>query len=297
MVTSRNIPEQPVALPWLERAGLSLSVLRSDLVDPLLSGNKYFKLKYNLAAATAEGKRTLLSFGGAWSNHLHALAAAGQKYGFATVGVIRGEAPAGLNACLQDVTDMGMQLHFLTRDEYRRKDGQQLHATLRDRYGDYYLIPEGGANLAGIQGCRELLAGIGTERYTHILLACGTGTTLTGLITTTSIPVIGIQVLKGEGYLQAAVARQLLEHGLQATAPWQLLDQFHGGGYARCNRELREFIADFSGQTGIPLEPVYTGKMLLALQELANRDFFPRNSRILALHSGGLQGKRGFRSI
>lgn len=309
-----NIPVHDVTGCWAPYHDLRVSVLRTDLVDPLLSGNKYFKLKYNLQAAAEQGHRRLLSFGGPWSNHLHAMAAAGQRYGFATTGIVRGEAPDELNACLRDAADMGMQLHFVSRQDYRQKAESWFLERLRQQLGDFFPIPGGGANLAGIRGCQELLPS--AERtahgipagsaeaadaklrnlaaFSHILLACGTGTTMAGLITSTAIPVTGIQVLKGQGYLQKAIQNLLCEHGLNATAPWQVLDEFHRGGYARCDDALLDFAARFSQQTGVPIEPVYTGKLFIAIESLLASGYFGNDANVLVVHGGGLQGARGW---
>ncbi len=291
---TQDLPIQAITSGWLSQHKVQLSVLRADLVDPLLSGNKFFKLKYNLLEAKRLGHTCLLSFGGVWSNHLHALAAAGQRFGFSTIGIVRGEPEAATSACLKDVITQGMQLHFVSRTEYQNKNTPEFIAGLRQQFGDFFLIPEGGANRAGIRGCQELLPHGVDSTFTHIALACGTGTTMTGLITSTTVPVIGIQVLKGTGYLQAEIANLLLQHNLYPTAPWTVLDEFHGGGYARVNSDLSTFINNFSKASNIPLEPVYSGKLFQALNKLVTSSYFPDDSRILAIHGGGLQGNRGF---
>jgi len=297
-----NIPElpvpqlsiQPLTPDWLCGHNIRLSVLRADLVDPLLSGNKYFKLKYNLLEAARCNHTRLLSFGGAWSNHLHALAAAGQRFGFATVGIVRGAPTAAANACMQDAMRLGMQLHFGSRADYRRKNSPEFIAGLRQQFGEFYLIPEGGANLEGIRGCQQLLPQGVENDFTHLALACGTGTTMAGLISSSKIPVTGIQVLKGDGYLQAEIANMLKRYNLQTSAAWTVLEQFHGGGYAKVSADLLDFMDRFSATTGLPLEPVYSGKLFRALSTLTANGYFPPDSRILAIHGGGLQGKRGF---
>lgn len=268
--------------------------MRADLVDPLLSGNKYFKLKPNVEAARRAGLSTLLSFGGPWSNHLHALAAAGQRFGFNTIGVVRGAAPAELNACLQDAASWGMRLHFVSRNDYQHRDEPDFLAALKQVFGEYYLIPEGGANLEGILGCRELAAAIPPKTFSRLLLACGTGTTLAGLITAADVPVTGIQVLKGAGYLQREVNEMLAKYDLSPTVAWEMLDEFHGGGYARADPLLLDFCNAFTSETGVPLEPVYSGKLFFAIADLLARGHFARGSHLLAIHGGGLQGLRGF---
>ena len=295
IIAVRRVPplqDLPVLVP--ERPDVRATALRADLLDPWISGNKWYKLKYNLEAARQRGQRTLLSFGGPWSNHLHALAAAGQRHGFATIGVLRGELPKGLNACLTDARDWGMRLHPVSREEYRRREEEAFIQALRCRYGDFHLIPEGGANREGLRGCAEILEGVDCDGFTHIALACGTGTTLAGLATATDLPLLGFQVLRGEGYLRGEVAATLARHGLTARSRWRIIDDFHFGGYARSTPELLAFMESFQHASGLPLEPVYSAKLLLGLRLLIKRDFFPQNSSILLLHGGGLQGLRGF---
>ncbi|MEI7949978.1 MAG: pyridoxal-phosphate dependent enzyme [Gammaproteobacteria bacterium] len=269
---------------------LSLAILRADQLDAQLSGNKYFKLLPNIELAREQQHHTILSFGGPWSNHLHALAAAGQRYGLRTIGVVRGEQGGPLTACLQDAIAWGMQLHFVSRRDYERRHDPRWHAELLSLFGPHYLIPEGGANQAGIVGCQALVpAG---HDYTHIIVACGTGATIAGVISTSRVPVTGIQVLKGAGYLQCHVAALLQQHGLQASCDWQVLDDWHCGGYARFTPQLLEFMQRFETDTGVPLEPVYSAKMLQAVVALTAADHFPPAARLLAIHGGGLQGRR-----
>lgn len=288
------IPIHTVDVPWLHGRDVQVAVLRCDLVHPLWSGNKFFKLKYNLEAARAQQSGCVLSFGGAWSNHLHALAAAGQALGLRTIGVIRGEEPQQLNACLQDARAMGMHLHFVSRAAYAHKTTPEFSAALEREFGAFYLIPEGGANLAGIRGCQEILAGVDITAYSQVLLACGTGTTMAGLVSATTLPVTGIQVLKGALYLERELARLLDVHGLTATAPWRIFDRFHRGGYGRVDAELLDFIGQFTASTGIPLEPVYSGKLMLAIADLVRAGEVAPGARLLVIHGGGLQGARGW---
>jgi 1-aminocyclopropane-1-carboxylate deaminase len=285
-----RIPLTQLTAAWVHQHKVALTVLRADLIDAEISGNKYFKLLPNLQVARAQGHTTLLSFGGPWSNHLHALAAAGRRYGFRTIGLVRGEQSGLLTPCLQDAANWGMELHFVTRQDYRRKTEAAWLQTLVERFGPHYLIPEGGANLAGLQGCQHLLP-VGGD-YSHLLLACGTGTTLAGLVTVSAVPVLGIQVLKGAGYLQQQISQMLQQHGQEATCEWQVLDDWHGGGYARMSAELLAFMRRFETDTGVPLEPVYSGKLMQALVGLIRQDYFPPGARLLVIHGGGLQGRR-----
>ncbi len=292
---SINFSTEPLAITavtadWVHQHKVAVGVLRADLVDTELSGNKYFKLLPNLQAAREQGHHTLLSFGGPWSNHLHALAAAGRRFGFRTIGIVRGERDGELTDCLRDASNNGMQLHRVSRDEYRCKTDADWQHSLIGQFGPHYLIPEGGANLAGVLGCQRLLPA--SHDYTHIMVACGTGTTLAGLATSSRIPVTGIQVLKGDGYLQREVATLLQRYGLQESCNWQVLDDWHAGGYARTTPQLLDCMHRFEADTGVPLEPVYSAKLVQALAALVERDFFPTGARVLAVHGGGLQGRR-----
>jgi 1-aminocyclopropane-1-carboxylate deaminase len=296
-----RVPVQRVGLKTLTDAGIELVVRRDDLIDPELSGNKFYKLFFNLRNAREQGFTRLLSFGGAYSNHLYALAAAGHRYGFSTVGVVRGERPAQLSPTLWDAEAWGMQLVFISRTDYRDKSEPELLAELQSRYGEFYLIPEGGANLAGARGMQLLGQALEQQLkgdYTAVCMACGTGTSVAGLaagIDSTKLAV-GFSVLKGEGGLGDAVATTY--HQLcvpQATANWRLITGFHAGGYGKKHPEyLSQFWQSFEQDSGIPLDPVYTVKMFWGINFLAQQGYWPRGSRIVAIHSGGLQGRRGF---
>jgi len=299
-----RVPIQSVELDVLADAGIELLVRRDDLIDPQLSGNKFYKLFFNLQAAREQGFNRLLSFGGAYSNHLHALAAAGNRYGFQTLGVVRGERPTQLSPTLSDAEAWGMQLVFLSREEYRNKTGAEMAATLRERYGHFYLIPEGGASLAGARGMQ--LAGRALEQqlkgdYTAVCIACGTGTSLAGLARGIDIarPAIGFSVLKGAGDLGEVIASTYRELGASdKAANWRLISGFHAGGYGKKHPQyLSQFWQDFECQSGIALDPVYTVKMFWGIVSLARQGYWSRGSRIVAIHSGGLQGRRGFGSL
>ena len=290
-----DIPVQKINDPMLEDKGISLSVLRADLVHPIISGNKWFKLKHNLIKAREQGHSTLLSFGGAWSNHLHALAEAGRLYDFQTIALIRGELHSPLNACLTDAHNAGMQLESISRTLYKQKHSTYFILDLKQRFGQFYLIPEGGANREGVRGCAEIVHCYKQQDYDLVCMACGTGTMLTGVVTRSSIPVLGFQVLKGANYLKNQVKDNLHHYGLLPQCDWSINEEFHFGAYAKVTDELLSFITRFEEQHNIPLEPVYSGKMLFGIYELIKkRDFFPQNRSILVIHGGGLQGRRGY---
>ena len=286
---------QQVEDRMLVEAGISLAILRLDQLHPVISGNKWFKLKYNLAKAREQGKDTILSFGGAWSNHLHALAQAGHMQGFRTIGIVRGELPQPLNPCLQDAAKVGMALHGIPRSQYKDREKPHFVDWLRSRFGDFHLVPEGGANREGALGCAEITALYDQGAFDVVSMACGTGTMLAGMASTSRLPLLGFQVLKGKGYLQRQVNSHLEEFGLQPACRWSILEDYHFGGYARTTGDLMRFLTEFEQAHGIPLEPVYSAKMLYGLHNLVKkRDFFPQNCSILAIHGGGLQGRRGY---
>lgn len=289
-----SVPVVPVEDPVLHAAGVSLWLQREDLIDPLLSGNKWYKLKYNLQQARREEHDTLLTFGGAYSNHVYATAAAGKVYGFRTIGLIRGEATEPLNYTLQKARNMGMQLHYLDRQSYRRRQEEALGAGLHQQFGRYYLLPEGGTNLLAVQGCREI--GRYAGEFDYVCAAAGTGGTLAGLALAMKGKgqLLGFSALKNGQFLLEDVQR-LTQAYTQATfANITLVDAYHFGGYAKFKPPLIDFINHFGQQHQMMLDPVYTGKMLYGIYELANKGYFPSGSRVLAIHSGGIQGVYGY---
>jgi 1-aminocyclopropane-1-carboxylate deaminase len=284
------IPLQKISDSITSGHGVNLYMLRADLNHPDISGNKLYKLKYNLQAAYRANKSTLLTFGGAFSNHIAAVAAAGKMYGFKTVGIIRGEEYDSLNPTLQFATDQGMQLEYVSRDLYRQKE--ELLRYVEHKYGAHvFLIPEGGSNELGILGCQEIIQHIPVN-FDHISCACGTGTTLTGIILSLKSvqQALGFQVLKGPNYIQGEVSRQLKISGQQKTN-WCVFDNYHFDGYAKIKAELTAFIEKFERNHRVPLDPIYTGKMMYGLYDLIQQGHFKKGATIIAVHTGGLQGK------
>lgn len=264
-------------------------VLRLDQLHPVVSGNKWFKLQHYLQQAGAEGKRIILTYGGAYSNHIVATAAATRERGLQSIGVIRGERPRELSPTLLEAQSYGMQFHFVTREAYRDKALPQELLQSHD-LKDLFLIPEGGYGLPGALGAATILSGHETNSYTHILAACGTGTTLAGLIRAArdGQQVIGIPVLRNYYSLEAEIKILLPPQ----HTPFTLLHDHHQGGYAKHNPELIRFMNWWYEQTGIPSDFVYTGKLFYAAHLLAEQGYFPQGSRLLLIHSGGLQGNR-----
>lgn len=266
-----------------------------DEIHPTYGGNKFFKLKYNLEQARHAGRDTILTFGGAWSNHIYATAAACAENGFKSIGVIRGEEPKELSATLQFAKQQGMNLFFVSREEYREKGEPFFKAWLRDELGSFYLIPEGGSNFYGVQGCTEILTEDDSE-YDQIWCACGTGATLAGIILSLKShqTAVGVSALKGD-FMRDEVMKHLTqslgsyEVAQEYTDKFEIIDDAHFGGYAKTTPELLEFMKAFKSQTDIQLEPVYTAKMMWALIQNTRSP-----SKILAIHTGGLQGLKGF---
>lgn len=269
---------------------VSLFIKREDLIHPYISGNKYRKLKYNLEQAKAENQDTLLTFGGAFSNHIAAVAFAGKEYGFKTIGIIRGdelESQINNNPTLLFAQQCGMKFVFETREKYRHKNEVTYQADLMAQFGRFYLIPEGGTNEIAIKGCEEILTQEDAV-FDYICCCVGTGGTISGIINSSMNhqKVIGFPALKGD----------FLEEDIRKYAKnnrWELNLDYHFGGYAKIDKVLIQFMNFFLENTKIQLDPVYTGKMLFGLYDLIEKGFFPNGSKILAIHTGGLQGIQG----
>lgn len=274
----------------------SLAIKRDDLLHPEISGNKWRKLKYNLLMAAYLGHDTLYSFGGAYSNHIAALAAAGALFGFKTVGFIRGEAYESLNPTLQRATEHGMALHYLTRQQYRQRSDTVFLQQLAEDFPSGYWIPEGGSNALAWLGCAEL-AGEIPEGYDAWCVPCGTAGTLAGLLLGCRMPVAiwGVAVHTDVQGLIQAVQRCLAEQGVSMAA-YHMAGDYHFGGYAKFSTVLQQFCQSFTAKTQIPIEPVYSGKMLYGIFDLLQRRQSPIKGRhLLLVHTGGLQGLEGLR--
>ncbi|GAB7532559.1 pyridoxal-phosphate dependent enzyme [Pseudomonas sp. 3A(2025)] len=287
-------PLQPLTLPWLQQAGVEVAILRLDLIDPLISGNKWFKLREHLQIGLKQGATGLISLGGAHSNHLHAMAAAGKRFGFPTVGLLRGHAQQ--TPTVQDLQAFGMQLHWLGYAGYRERHQAGFWQPWQAQYPDLYPIAEGGGGLAGTVGCadivrqaRKQLAALGWDDYHGWWLAAGTGTTLAGLVRAEAgaHPVYGALAVPDDHGVAGNVAA-LVE---QPDHGYELLDASRGG-FARTDARLLAFIQDSEAHSGVPLEPLYTGKALLALHDAVVQDRFAPGTRLIFVHTGGLQGRR-----
>ena len=268
-------------------AAVSVTVKRLDQIHPQISGNKFFKLKYNFLEAEQQGLNKVLTFGGAYSNHIAATAYAAHVFGFKSVGIIRGEELASktLNPTLATAQQFGMQLHFVSREQYRQKDQPEYLTGLRQQFPEHFMIPEGGTNPLAIQGCKEILNAEDLQNYDVICCAVGTGGTISGIIEASSEhqKILGFSALKGD-FLQHDVKQWTTNEN------WKITDAYCCGGYAKTTPELLQFMQSFEARHTIPLEQVYTAKMMSGLFDLIEQNYFPKDTRILVIHTGGLQG-------
>jgi len=290
-----DIPCIKIPDPLLEESDVELYIKREDLTDSYISGNKFRKLKYNLLDAHKNGHDTLLTFGGAYSNHIHAVAYAGYKFNFKTIGIIRGETTLPLNPTLADAQSFGMKLHYISRSSYRNKKENYFLDDLKSRFGNFYLIPEGGSNALAVKGCAEMIDDRVSE-FDHICCACGTGGTLAGIIAGLNgyKKVWGFPVLKNAGFLQNDIGGLILNYSSRTYKNWDLILDYHFGGYAKFNQDLINFINNFKKRHLVALDPIYTGKLMYGIFDLIGNGFFKKGNRILAVHTGGLQGIKGF---
>jgi 1-aminocyclopropane-1-carboxylate deaminase len=294
MLIPQEISTQELDYPLWKQKGIQVFIRRLDQVHALASGNKFFKLKYNLEQAQKEGKNTLLTFGGAYSNHIYATAAAAKASGFKSIGIIRGEETLPLNPTLNAALEQGMVLHYISREEYRRKKNLDFLDQLKSSFGDFYLVPEGGTNELAVRGTSEILDKTDSG-YTHFATSIGTGGTFAGLAKSIGAQqqLLGFSSLKGE-FIHGEIANLLDQFNILPKGRIEIFDTYHFGGYGKANDDLIGFIRWFYSEFGIPLDPVYTSKMMYGLIDLINKDYFLEGSKIMALHTGGLQGIAGF---
>lgn len=278
------------SLPSFEAKRIAVDVLRLDLIHPVVSGNKWFKLKYYLQQAVDEGKKGIITFGGAWSNHLVATAWAGREKGLSTFGIIRGEAPRKPSPTLQEVQDYGMQLRFVSRAEYREE--RIMAESLQQEFPDHLVIPQGGQGDHGVAGAAEMLNMVPLAGYTHIACAVGTGTMMAGLVTA-CLPhqkVIGISSLRANAPEHNSFAPFIERYA--AGKQYELFFDYDFGGYAKYSPSLILFMNGFYERHGIPTDFVYTAKLFFAIHDLVGKSLFSPGNRLLVIHSGGLQGNR-----
>lgn len=272
-----------------EQCGVKVVVKPEYLNHPYISGNKWWKLKYNLKKAVRDGHTTLLTFGGAYSNHIYATAAAAKELGLKSVGIIRGEETLPLNDTLTFAKEKGMQLHYVSREVYRKKNEVTFIKELKDKLGHFYLIPEGGTNALAVEGCVEFARQLNDEvDFDYLCLPVGTGGTMAGMIEglDSSKRILGFPVLKGAEFLEKEIKRFTMKEG-----NWQLNHDYHFGGYAKSTPELEKFKKEFEKEFSLPLDLIYTSKMMFGVFDLAQKGFFKKGATVLIFHTGGLQGR------
>ena len=280
-----NIRIQTISAGWLNGKNIMCSVLRLDTVHSIISGNKWFKLRYYISDAKKKNKKDIVTAGGAWSNHILATAATCQLEGLNAIGVIRGEKPASYSATLKQAADLGMQFLFIDREEYRKNQWPEM---LHD--DKYYHIPTGGYGAPGAMGASTIMDHCQPSEYSHVCCAVGTGTMAAGIAgrLKDGQQLAGISVLKNN----LSIRDEILMLIPQPVCRLEIIHDYHAGGYAKHSPPLLNFMNDFYRETGIPTDFVYTGKMFFALKDLVEKDFFPSGSHVLVIHSGGLQGNQ-----
>lgn len=283
-------PLEKISSPVFLEREIEVFVKREDQIDQEISGNKWRKLKYNLIAAKEQGFQTILTFGGAYSNHIAATSAACKRFGFRSIGIIRGEElNINSNPTLQKAAADGMQLQFISRSDYQNRNDPNWVQKLGDMHSAF-VVPEGGSNDLALQGVKELIEEIEVD-FDYIICPVGTGGTLAGIANglTDNQTALGISSLKGEAYLE-----ELIEDLTDVSKRWELNHNYHFGGYAKFDSHLIDFINQFFTEYRIPLDPIYTGKMMFAVFDLIKKGKFPDGSRVVCVHTGGLQGIAGF---
>ena len=281
--------------------GVTLHVKRLDLLHPHVQGNKWYKLKYNIDRALASEHKTLLTFGGAWSNHIYATAAAGKLAGLRTIGIIRGEEPSDYSNTLRFAKEQGMELKFVSRLDYEERATEEFKAWLHDEYGSFHLVPEGGSNYYGVNGCMEILTTADLQTYSHVACACGTGATLAGMLlgSKSQSQFIGFSALKGGDFLRDEVVKHieyfLMDRELaeEYRSQFTIETDYHFGGYGKWNEELISFIQQIEREHSLPLDQVYTGKAFFGLLKKIEDGEFEQGNKVLFIHTGGLQGRLG----
>ena len=288
---------QPLELEVANERLLSVDVLRLDKIHPFVSGNKWYKLKYHLMEALEAGKSEVISFGGMHSNHLHALAYTGKELGLKTIGFVRGHSDQDLSPTLIDCQKWGMDIHWLNRDEYRKLASRATSEDFEGEFPNAWVVPEGGAGRQGTLGIEALFNSLfhaGKINYDVIACPVGSGATLAGLAQSKigRAQCLGFSALKGARDLEQRIERQLM--GAQHVNPWRICHLYHFGGFARVNKRLTDFISTIYERQNLLLDPIYTGKMMYGLAEYVHQGRIQAGSKVLMVHTGGLQGWRGF---
>lgn len=291
----KESPLQKIEDDLLRDKGITLYIKRDDLIHEHIQGNKWRKLKYNLYEARLNKQNTLLTFGGAYSNHIYATAAVAKLFHFKVIGIIRGEEPVVKSATLEFAASQGMELCYMDRETYRQKDDPMNIESLRVQIGDFYYIPEGGTNVHAVEGAEEIIEELNVP-FDYVCTPCGTGGTLAGLVAGLrgEKQALGFSSLKGDDTLTANVNQLVKAYTGVEFSNFSINFDYDFGGYAKVKPELIQFIKEFKQKHDIQLEPVYTGKMFYGLFDLIKQNYFPKGSSIVALHTGGLQGLSGY---
>lgn len=294
-----QIRNQQVHIPVLQEKNVQLFIKREDEIHPFVSGNKFRKLKYNIRHAKEAGFKSIVTFGGAYSNHIAATAVAGKLYGLKTIGIIRGEElgvdvenTIRTNATLRQARENGMQFDFVSREAYQKKEDSSFLRALEEQYGEFYLVPEGGTNDLAVKGCEEILTNE-DALFDYICCCVGTGGTISGLIRSAKEhqKIIGFPALKGDFLVEE------IEQFVGRKSNWELNTKYHFGGYAKYQPELIHFINEFKKETNIQLDPIYTGKMAFGVLNMIKNEQLSKGSKVLMIHTGGLQGIQGFNAM
>jgi 1-aminocyclopropane-1-carboxylate deaminase len=285
-------PEQPLRIDWAGIENYQISIKRDDLLHPVISGNKWRKLKYALMDIQQQKIKQVVSFGGGFSNHLHALGYCCHKMNIHLTAIVRGDYSANPSPMLRDLTNWETEINYVDRLTYGQRGDAEYLSSLRRQYPDAIIIPEGGSQQTALKGVGEIISEL-KQHYDYILAPVGSGGTLAGLLQAAhkDTQILGIAVLKGKGYLEDLVTT-LLPQATQTRENWQINHEYHMGGYAKTSEQLITYCDKFYQQTNIQIEPVYSAKLFFALRDLIGQQLFPKGSKILALHTGGLQGGR-----
>jgi 1-aminocyclopropane-1-carboxylate deaminase/D-cysteine desulfhydrase-like pyridoxal-dependent ACC family enzyme len=295
-IKEENAKIVPVKLPGVTK-NIKVFMKRTELVHPIISGNKWYKMKYNIDEMLKQKKDTLLTFGGAFSNHIHATAEAGKLFGFKTIGIIRGEEYEPLNITLQHAKKNGLELHYINRTKFRERDTKEFIDELKDKFGDVYILPLGGTNTIALKGCAEIVETVDID-FDYICSASGSGGTFAGIVAGLDGKQKGIvfPALKGGEFLKKIIENLVYNYTGKRYNNWEINTDYHFGGFAKLTTELVNFTTEFEKLNGFPLDYIYTNKMMYGIADLIQKGFFNEGEKIIAVHSGGLQGNEGMKS-
>lgn len=285
----------PVLLPDTI-SNVKVYMKRLDLVHHVISGNKWYKMKYNINEMVEQGIDTMLTFGGVYSNHIHAAATAGKTFKFKTIGLLRGEEHLPLNDTLQSSIDNGMELHYIDRTTFRERETEKFLEEIKNRFGNVFILPLGGTNKAAVKGCAEIVKQIDID-YDYVCSSSGSGGTFAGIVAGLNGNKKGIvfSALKGGQFLEKVISDLAFDYSGKIFRNWKLNTDYHFGGFAKLTKELVQFTKEFEKLNGFELDYIYTNKMMFGISKLIKSGYFKSGESIVAIHSGGLQGNIGMR--